>query len=118
FRYVSGAFHCAHRVLQAPLPSPFASDVMGRLHALRCVHQRRFTLMSKALETFGVVTRALARERDAYLLKLKTRRSLKTLNSRIRASGDDPDPPRVVHRFDPAKLAVPGITSGTCFNGS
>src|SRR5262249_42280436 len=73
FRYVSGAIHCAHRVLQAPLPRPFANDVVGRLHAWRCVHQRRFTLMSKVLERSGVVARALAWERDAYPLKLKTR---------------------------------------------
>jgi tetratricopeptide (TPR) repeat protein len=77
FHQLSGALHSAHRILGSPLPPPFAGDRLGRLHALRCVQQRRWPRISKPLELLGPLTRALAWERDAYPLGLATRRSLR-----------------------------------------
>jgi GR25 family glycosyltransferase involved in LPS biosynthesis len=77
FRYLSGAIHAAHRILCSPLPPPFSDDLWGRLHAWRCIQQRRWPQISKVLETIGLLARALAWERDAYALGLKTRRSLR-----------------------------------------
>ena len=77
FRHLSGAIHAAHRILRSPLPPPFADHLWGRLHAWRCVQQRRWPRISKVLETLGLLARALAWQRDAYALGLKTRRSLR-----------------------------------------
>ena len=41
FPALSGAIHCAHRVLRSPLPAPFAQHTGGRIHGWRCVQQRR-----------------------------------------------------------------------------
>ena len=77
FRHLSGAIHAAHRILCSPLPPPFADHLWGRLHAWRCVQQRRWPRISKLPETLGLLARALAWQRDAYALGLKTRRSLR-----------------------------------------
>jgi GR25 family glycosyltransferase involved in LPS biosynthesis len=77
FRHLSGAIHAAHRTLRSPLPPPFADHLWGQLHAWRCVQQRRWPRISKVLETMGLLARALAWQRDAYALGLKTRRSLR-----------------------------------------
>jgi GR25 family glycosyltransferase involved in LPS biosynthesis len=77
FCYLSGAIHAAHRILGSPLPPPFSDHLWGRLHAWRCIQQRRSPQISKVLETAGLLARALAWERDAYALGLKTRRSLR-----------------------------------------
>jgi Uncharacterised nucleotidyltransferase len=85
FRHLSGAIHATHRILCSPLPLPFADHLWGRVHALRCVQQRRWPRISKGLETLGVLARALAWQRDAYALGLKTRQSLRAqilVNSR------------------------------------
>jgi hypothetical protein len=85
FRHLSGAIHAAHRILRSPLPQPFADHLCGRLHAWRCIQQRRRPRASKVLETLGPLARALAWQRDAYALGLKTRRSLRAqilVNSR------------------------------------
>jgi hypothetical protein len=85
FRHLSGAIHAAHRILRSPLPSPFSEHRWGRLHGWRCVQQRRWPRISKVLETLGLLSRALAWQRDAYALGLKTRRSLRAqilVNSR------------------------------------
>jgi hypothetical protein len=77
FRYLSGAIHAAHRILGSPLPPPFSDHLWGRLHGWRCIQQRRSPQISKVLETAGLFARALAWERDAYPLGLKTRRSMR-----------------------------------------
>ena len=85
FRHLSGAIHAAHRILRSPLPSPFSDHLLGRLHGWRCVQQRRWPRISKVLETLGLLSRALAWQRDAYALGLKNRRSLRAqilVNSR------------------------------------
>jgi Uncharacterised nucleotidyltransferase len=78
FRHVSGAIHATHRILRSPLPRAFADDRRGRLHAWRCVQQRRWPHISRVLETLGLLTRALAWQRDAYALGLNTRLSLRS----------------------------------------
>jgi hypothetical protein len=75
FRHLSGAIHASHKILRSPLPFPFSGHLLGRLHAWRSVRQRRWPRISKVLETLGLLSRALAWERDAYALGLKTRRS-------------------------------------------
>jgi hypothetical protein len=85
FRHLSSAIHAAHRILHCPLPSPFSDHLWGRLHAWRCVQQRRWPRISKVLETLGPLSRALAWQRDAYPLGLTSRRSLRAqilVNSR------------------------------------
>jgi tetratricopeptide (TPR) repeat protein len=77
FRHLSGAIHGAHRILGSPLPTPFADDRLGRLHAWRSVQQRRWPRMSKPFEMLGLLSRSLAWERDAYALGLATRWSLR-----------------------------------------
>jgi GR25 family glycosyltransferase involved in LPS biosynthesis len=77
FRHLSGAIHAAHRILRSPLPPPFSDHLWGRLHAWRCIQQRRSPQISKVLATAGLLARGLAWERDAYALGLKTRRSLR-----------------------------------------
>ena len=72
FNYLSGAVEVAHRVLGSAIPPPLASS-RGRLHAFRCVHQRRWPLTNTVAGKFGVYLRALAWDRDAYALNLKTR---------------------------------------------
>jgi hypothetical protein len=85
FRHLSGAIHAAHWILHSPLPSPFPDHLWGRLHAWRCVQQRRWPRISKVLETLGLLSRALAWQRDAYALGLTSPRSLRAqilVNSR------------------------------------
>ena len=65
------------RSYAAPCLHLFSDDLWGRLHAWRCIQQRRWPQISKVLETIGLLARALAWERDAYALGLKTRRSLR-----------------------------------------
>ena len=77
FPYLSGAIHATHRILRSPVPPPFADHLSGRLHAWRCVQQRRWPRTSKVLESVGLLSRALAWQRDAYALGLTTRRSLR-----------------------------------------
>ncbi len=77
FHHLSGAIHATHRILRSRLPLPFADHLWGRLHALRCVQQRKWPRISKVLEILGLLARALAWQRDAYALGLKTRRSLR-----------------------------------------
>jgi tetratricopeptide (TPR) repeat protein len=77
FRYLSGAIHGVHEILGSPCPPPFAHDRLGRLHAWRCVRQRRWPRIGKPLEKLGLLARALAWERDAYALGLPQRRSLR-----------------------------------------
>jgi hypothetical protein len=74
---LSGAVYAAHRVLQSPLPAAFVIGRRDRLHAWRCLQQRRWPLIGKVPESLGRMARALAWERDAYGLKLSTRRSLR-----------------------------------------
>jgi hypothetical protein len=84
-RHLSGAIHATHRILRSPLPSPFSDHFGGRLHAWRCVQQRRWPRITKLLETIGMLALALAWERHAYPLGLKNRRSLRAqilVNSR------------------------------------
>ena len=76
FLYLSGAIHAAHRSLQSPIPPPFADHLRGRLHAWRCVQQRRWRIC-QVFEGIGLITRALVWERDAYELGLKARWSLR-----------------------------------------
>jgi len=78
FLHLSGAIHAAHRILCCPLPQPFADHLWGRLHAYRCVHQRRWPRIGKIPETLGLLARALSWQRDAYALGLKTRLSLRS----------------------------------------
>ena len=111
FNQLSGAIHCAHRVLRSPMPTALASHLPGRLHAWRCVQQRRWPKVGKPLEFLGVVARGLAWERDAYPLNLKTR-SLKAriLVNRRRLS-------RIiaalhVHRAQPSQLPTPHAEDG------
>jgi GR25 family glycosyltransferase involved in LPS biosynthesis len=47
------------------------------MHAWRCVQQRRWPRISKIPETMGLLARALAWQRDAYALGLKTRLSFR-----------------------------------------
>ena len=75
FHYLSGAIHAAHRCLHSPLPPPFVDHIWGRLHAWRCIQQRRWRIC-QFFEGIGRVTRALAWERDAYGLGIKARWSL------------------------------------------
>jgi hypothetical protein len=85
FSYLSGAMHGAHRTLESPLPSPFAENLSGRIHSLRCIAQRRCPRLGNIAEKFGLLARALAWERNAYALNLKTRKSLRAqvlVNSR------------------------------------
>jgi Uncharacterised nucleotidyltransferase len=85
FRHLSGAIHATHRILHSPLPPPFSDHLRGRLHAWRCVQQRRWPRITKLLETIGLLSMALAWERHAYPLGLKNRRSLRAqilVNSR------------------------------------
>jgi Uncharacterised nucleotidyltransferase len=77
FLSLSGAMHCAHRILQSPLPAPFARHLRGKIHAWRCMQQRRWPQIGNVLEKLGVLSRALAWERDAYVLELRSKRSLK-----------------------------------------
>jgi hypothetical protein len=70
FRILSGAIHCAHRALQGPLPNPFADNLAGRIHAWRCIQQRQLGRLGRVLEKLGVLSRAVAWERDAYALKI------------------------------------------------
>jgi Uncharacterised nucleotidyltransferase len=70
FRYLSGAVQVSHRVLNSPLPPPFSS-FPGKLHAWRCVHQRRWPSIGRVAEKLGILSRALAWDRDAYALNLK-----------------------------------------------
>jgi hypothetical protein len=77
FRYLSGAIHATHRILRSPVPPPFADHLWGQLHAWRCVQQREWPRISKVLQTVGLLSRALAWQRDAYALGLTTRRSLR-----------------------------------------
>jgi len=77
FRSLSGAIHCAHRAFQSPLPEAFAGDVQGRLHAWRCLQQRYWGPLDRILQYYGVLRRALTWERDAYILNLENRLSLK-----------------------------------------
>ena len=74
---LSGAVHCAHHILNSPLPSVFAGHLPGRLHAWRCMRQRRSRAFGVAGEAFGRLVRALAWERDAYGLQIERRNSLK-----------------------------------------
>jgi Uncharacterised nucleotidyltransferase len=76
FRYLSGAVQVSHRVLNSPLPPPLA-DYRGKLHAWRCIHQRGWPSISKVAEKFGILSRALAWDRDAYALNI-TSRSLRS----------------------------------------
>jgi hypothetical protein len=76
FHHLSGALHAAHLVLHCPLPVP-VQGLAGRAHAWRCSHQRKWPALSKIPETLGILTRALAWERDAYPLGLGGRRSLR-----------------------------------------
>jgi hypothetical protein len=76
YRHLSGAIHLAHRSLGAPLPAPFATSAIGKLHAWRCLQQRRW-LFAGVAETIAGVARGLAWERDAYGLKLNSRWSLR-----------------------------------------
>jgi Uncharacterised nucleotidyltransferase len=70
FVHLSGAVQVSHRVLNTPLP-PSLSNLRSRLHAFRCVHQRRWPSIGDRAEKLGVLSRALAWERDAYALNLK-----------------------------------------------
>jgi hypothetical protein len=70
FHQLSGAIQVSHRVLGSPLPSPF-SDLSSELHAWRCAHQRRWPSVDNLVRKLGVLSRALAWDRDAYALKLK-----------------------------------------------
>ena len=59
----SGAIHCAHRVFESPVPNPFIEHLGGRMHAWRCIQQRRWGRLGKmmgSLDSSG----ALARERE------------------------------------------------------
>jgi hypothetical protein len=70
FRILSGAIHCAHRAFQSPVPNPFADELAGRIHAWRCMRQRQLGRLGATLEKLGVLSRAVAWERDAYALKI------------------------------------------------
>ena len=72
FRYLSGAIQASHRILNSPLPEQF-SDRRGKLHAWRCLHQRRRPLVGKVVEKLGILSRALAWDRDAYAMNVKDR---------------------------------------------
>ena len=69
FRHLSGAVRVSYRVLQSHLPTALA-DFRSKLHASRCIHQRRWLPISKAAEKLGLVSRALAWDRDAYVLRV------------------------------------------------
>jgi hypothetical protein len=71
FRYLSGALYVCHQILDSPLPSAF-SGLAGKIHAGRCIQQRRRPLIARAAEKLGLLSRALAWERDAYALNVKT----------------------------------------------
>jgi glycosyltransferase involved in cell wall biosynthesis len=76
FRYLSGAVHVTHRVLHSPLPFALES-FPATVHAWRCAHQRQWPVADKISENLGLLTRALAWDRDAYPLRLGTDRSLR-----------------------------------------
>ena len=101
FRYLTGAVHVSHRILGSPLPPPLA-NFSAELHAWRCVHQRRWPPISKAAQKLGILSRALAWDRDAYVLNVKPgllrshllvnkRRAQRAMDAlgRIRAGRDD-----------------------------
>ena len=69
FRYLSGAVHVSHRVLQSRLPVPLV-NFSSSFHASRCIHQRRWLQINKAAEKLGRLSRALAWDRDAYVLRV------------------------------------------------
>jgi hypothetical protein len=77
YAILSGAIHCAHRVFESPVPNPFMEHLGGRMHAWRCIQQRRWGRLGKMLEKLGLLARALAWERDAYALNITARWSLK-----------------------------------------
>jgi len=76
FSTLCSAIHCAHRLLQSPLPVVFADHVPSRIHAWRCIQQRRWEPIGKLFENSGDLARALVCERDTYA-KLKNQNSLK-----------------------------------------
>jgi hypothetical protein len=69
FHYLSGAVHVSHRVLQSQLPLPLV-NFSSSFHASRCIHQRRWLPINKAAEKLGRLSRALAWDRDAYVLRV------------------------------------------------
>jgi hypothetical protein len=77
YAILSGAIHCAHRVFESPVPNPFMEHLGGRMHAWRCIQQRRWGRLGRMLEKFGLLTRAVAWDRDAYALNITARWSLK-----------------------------------------
>jgi hypothetical protein len=76
FPQLSGAMHAVRGTLKCPLPVPVQS-FWGRIHATRCIHQRKWPFISKIAESLGFTARALAWDRDAYPLGLGSSRSLK-----------------------------------------
>ena len=76
YRYFSGVLQVCHQIFDSSLPEPF-SGLSGKIHAWRCMQQRRRPLVARAAEKLGIFSRALAWERDAYSLNVK-RYSLKS----------------------------------------
>ena len=106
FHHLSGAIYATHRFLDSPLPIPLKS-LPARIHASRCVHQRQWPVANKIFENFGLLTHALAWDRNAYPLRLGTDRSLRArfLVNRRRAQ-------RAKAILSQLRLEVPKLLNG------
>lgn len=73
---LSGGLHKAAFVSACTVPEPFARDARGRRHLRRCLMQRRWSLLDRALRPLANLARGLAWERDAFSLGLGERRDV------------------------------------------
>ncbi|MCA0318823.1 MAG: nucleotidyltransferase family protein [Proteobacteria bacterium] len=73
---LAGGLHKAAFVSACPPPEPFAQDARGRRHLRRCLIQRRWPPLDRALRPLANLSRGLAWERDAFSLGLGDRRDV------------------------------------------